>query len=278
MNTTATNNIGVYVINLDRRPDRLAMIAAQLDAQGVTWERFQALDAQDSDDTQMNAEINFNHMIMGAPRGAAFCALSHFEVWRHFLKSPYEAAIILEDDVTIAPDFAQFAKTTDWLPSGAQLIKIEKYGRRVSKKLVSQNTFASPAPFRVLQDLLSRHGGAGGYLLTRKGAEHALENKAMLRVPVDHLLFNPNVSKLARDLKPIQLNPAIVIQTGDGALSDISFSGENGTDGFLGLLLRNIRKLVRGYYELNLLPSQLWKLIVGKAVIAKIYYADSEKN
>ncbi len=37
--------IKTYVLNMDRHVDRLAKIARQLDAQGIVWERFAAVDA-----------------------------------------------------------------------------------------------------------------------------------------------------------------------------------------------------------------------------------------
>ncbi len=36
----------IYVINLDRRPDRLAAIAADLDRLGLPFERIKAVDGQ----------------------------------------------------------------------------------------------------------------------------------------------------------------------------------------------------------------------------------------
>ena len=36
----------VVVVNLDRRPDRMALVAAQLDALGVSYRRFAAVDGR----------------------------------------------------------------------------------------------------------------------------------------------------------------------------------------------------------------------------------------
>jgi len=82
-------------------------------------------------------------------------------------------------------------------------------------------------------------------------------------VPVDHLLFNPNNSKLFARLQPWQLLPAIARQQDFvGEKSDI----EGWRVGLRKFDLTYVRReLIRFGYDLKLLPRQLALLAAGRA-------------
>ena len=80
-------------------------------------------------------------------------------------------------------------------------------------------------------------------------------------LPVDHLLFNPNNSKLFAALSPWQLLPAIARQEQFvGAKSDIEGT-RKGLRAF-GLIYAK-RELVRFGYDLKLVPRQAAALLSG---------------
>ncbi len=78
----------VIVINLAKRPDRMAQIKAQLDAHKITFERFEAIDAQELGIT-----------------GVAACALSHRGVIEQYKNAGN--VFIFEDDAELNEDFEQ---------------------------------------------------------------------------------------------------------------------------------------------------------------------------
>jgi GR25 family glycosyltransferase involved in LPS biosynthesis len=78
----------VVVINLAKRPDRMAQIKAQLDAHKITFERFEAIDAQELSIT-----------------GVAACALSHRAVIEKY--KDCQSVFIFEDDAELDPNFKQ---------------------------------------------------------------------------------------------------------------------------------------------------------------------------
>jgi GR25 family glycosyltransferase involved in LPS biosynthesis len=78
----------VIVINLAKRPDRMAQIKAQLDAHKITFERFEAIDGQELGITGVQA-----------------CALSHCGVIEQYKDAGN--LFIFEDDAELIEDFEQ---------------------------------------------------------------------------------------------------------------------------------------------------------------------------
>lgn len=77
----------IWVINLARRPDRLAHFTEQMKKIGVKhWNRFEAIDA-------------------GPDMGNHGCTASHRALLDHIAKSGARRAFIFEDDATIRPQF-----------------------------------------------------------------------------------------------------------------------------------------------------------------------------
>jgi glycosyl transferase family 25 len=191
--------------------------------------------------------------------------LSHRAAWEAFLASGETFAAVLEDDVILSPSARRFLQNTDWVPPGTALVKLEQYGPPGQSVLLSD--------FRDLGDgfrlarMHSRHTGAAAYILSRKAAEILLAERRF-NLPVDHLLFNSNNSRLFARLSPWQLLPAVARQQQFvGATSDIE-----GTR--VGLRKWSFtyakRELLRFGYDLKLLPLQLALIISGKARFTRI--------
>lgn len=87
-----------FVINLDRRPDRLASITRALDDRGLSFTRVSAVDAA-------SPEFIVNDKLTQRPFGAIWA--SHIKAYESFLQSSHDYAFILEDD-------AAFQSGRDW--------------------------------------------------------------------------------------------------------------------------------------------------------------------
>lgn len=96
----------IYLINLDRRPDRLSRVAQQLDEVGLSFIRFSAIDGQRRDAELPNIpRLMFIINQKKKPvRGEIACAASHIAVWKRFLETNEDYALVLEDDVNISHD------------------------------------------------------------------------------------------------------------------------------------------------------------------------------
>ena len=182
----------VYVINLDRHPERLAHMRNQLS--DVGFERVAAVDGA------------------GNPKGMRgltgfelACLESHRNAWLLFIRRSDAHACFLEDDVHFSPDFAALVKTDGWIPPDAHSIKLDTYLQEV--KLGERR----PAPCsREIARLYTRHESSAAYILSREGAERYLALTASAVLPADYSLFPRRPRTLG--LHVYQLMPAIAVQ------------------------------------------------------------------
>jgi GR25 family glycosyltransferase involved in LPS biosynthesis len=141
----------VYVINLDRRPDRLASALEKLRPYGINTYRFSAVDAKTlsidaledvgvrfeegmnegqwvthySPDNRGSTTYDFlrkscygqSYFSQWMSKGAIGCALSHLSVLQDALISGYETIWVLEDDFVIHEDPRTISKYIDLLDS-----------------------------------------------------------------------------------------------------------------------------------------------------------------
>ena len=253
----------IYLINLERRPDRLAAMTARAYGLGLALERVEAVDAAAVEPHVLDRWFEDDGPLGEIPRGDKACLLSHRMAWQKFLAGGDPHAVFLEDDVMLSRGAGAVLADDGWIPAGAGVVKLEHYGPRGQRVLLT----GIRATGNGLQTgrMLSRHTGAAAYILSRPAAELLL-SQTRFNLPVDHLLFNPNNSALFAALAPLQLLPAIARQEQFvGARSDIE-----GTRKPLRALSATYvkRELVRFAYDLKLLPRQLAALAHGARFIA----------
>ena len=88
----------VFLINLDRRQDRLEFITKQLESVGIVAERVSAVDGS-SLDPSPSIGNGWNH------KGVAGCALSHRKVIELAKERNYKNFLVIEDDTVFCEDF-----------------------------------------------------------------------------------------------------------------------------------------------------------------------------
>ena len=187
----------VYVINLDRRPDRLETITRNLELLEISFERVAAIDGRC---------IEYDSPLT---KGEAACAMSHFAALRMFLDTDHDAAMIMEDDITMSPDIKSLLAGTDWCPpltclSRGCLFKLDNPGEKRRKRIMGRVHGQTPTG-RTLHPVMLRQTGAGAYLLNRAAAMRILEEGWPLTLPFDRILFDLRLSETARALRPLQV-------------------------------------------------------------------------
>ena len=121
-----------FVINLDRSPERLAIVRARFAPTGIELTRFRGIDAAvhteriaaSVDQARFEA-----YMHRPATPGEVGCALSHFALWDKLAESDAEAFLILEDDAAPAEHFPAIADVLDALPDDWELCLLSSVGR-----------------------------------------------------------------------------------------------------------------------------------------------------
>jgi len=260
--------IPVWVINLEKRPDRLEKIGKRLDQLGIEWENIEAIDGENCiksklDISAKNGEIGF------LSKNTRACTARHYKACELLVTRKDNFAIILEDDVDLSDEFKDLLFDKSWIPKGAELIKLEKFApTKISKILVGKSLSQALNKTRNVHKMYSRHTGAAAYLLSVNGADKLLKWNLKYTVPVDHILFNETVSKLSTSLAPMILIPPIAWQSDEvGQGSNIVGSYKLNPISKSKKLMRSIK---RAYYESRLWPYQLFVLIFGIAKLISI--------
>lgn len=182
----------IYYINLDRETARRDVTEQAL--QGLDFERSPAVDGRQS--PPRFKDLN---------RFQIACIDSHRLVWRRFLEEGGDYACILEDDLHFSPDFRAFIGATDWIPPGADAVKLDSFYNVVMIGV------ALPAPAgRGVAALFTRHESSAAYIVSRKGAEKFLQLTENPKKPVDYILFPRD--PVGEGLSVWQVTPAPAIQ------------------------------------------------------------------
>ena len=252
-----------YLINLGRRPDRLAAMIRQTVPLGLSLERIEALDAQSAKPETVNHWFAPSGPLGEIPMGDKACLVSHRQAWEMFVAGGESHAVFLEDDVRLSAGAGALLAGNGWIPSDVAVVKLEHYGPPGQRVLLDR--MRAVGEVFHMGRMLSRHTGAAAYILSRRAAELLLR-QTRFDLPVDHLLFNPNNSKLFEALAPWQLLPAIARQE--------EFVGEKSDIEGTRLGLRAFgwtyvkREAVRFGYDLKLLPRQVAALLRGAKFVA----------
>jgi len=181
------DGVATWVINLDRAPERLARVSAQLQALGLPFSRLAAVDAQQLQPAQ-SAELDslaYQHRHgMTAVPGELGCYLSHVAVMQAFLASQAQAALVLEDDVLLHGSLPAVLQALLQNAERWDMVKLSGVhsGTPVEVlKLDSQHALAV---------MLSRCTGSSAYLINRRAAQAYLRQPGGLlpmQLPYDHV-------------------------------------------------------------------------------------------
>ncbi|WAP68878.1 glycosyltransferase family 25 protein [Jiella pelagia] len=187
----------ISYINLDRAPQRRALMEVQAKMQGIALQRFAAIDASTIDESTFRRLSVLWERPMTRPELAAF--LSHRALWEQAAQR-HEGMIILEDDTVFSTHFVEAAGSV--AASGYDLVNFESVGRG---KFFRRNRSSDPARLR-LTDLVREKSGAGAYYLSQVGARILLKTAETQTAPVDAYMF-----AVCR-LRTAQVEPAATMQ------------------------------------------------------------------
>ena len=196
-------SLPVFLINLDRRKDRLEKMQKRLS--GVNFIRISAVDGAEL--TLSDQEKDYlQHGLYPMSKNELACIKSHLSVCQSVVDGGLPFACVLEDDVVLSGDFKYFVVDDSWIHRGAGVIKIETMKRPVwisRKKMTVRG--------RSLLKLGSFHAGAAGYIISIASAKKMLE---LLKVPdraADDLIFERAIT--SGELGEIlQMSPALCVQ------------------------------------------------------------------
>lgn len=269
---SVSHPIGVLLINLDTREDRLSVMSAALDALGIACHRISAVDGRRVPEADLACSRKTGP-IGAMPDTTRACTASHVKAWQHILDTGLRHALILEDDAALHPDVKTLIADDGWIPAGVNLVKVEKFApKRASKILAGQVLARTPSGSGELRRMHSRHTGSAGYIISRKGAEIALSLSGSYDVPVDHLLFNETVSRLCGLLRPAIVVPPLVWQDESVGLGSDIMAPRLAANNAVSRkpLAKLALSLRRAANEVSLLHIQLFLLATGRARVVTL--------
>lgn len=119
----------VFVINLQSSTERRATIEEQLKKTGLDWEIFPAFDGRNLTENEREDIYDEKRAkkITGRilSNGEIGCAMSHRNIYRKMVEDNIKKAVILEDDIILAPDFKKVAEELEILSFRNTVIKLE---------------------------------------------------------------------------------------------------------------------------------------------------------
>jgi len=232
---------------------------AQLSGLGIPFEAVPAIDAQEMTREALEAQFLKDGPLGELSKGDMACTLSHLKALQTFLDTGDTHAIVLEDDIVLSKDSAKWMTESSWIPAGADLVKLERFGPKGQRIVVSDHRSVGD---RKLARLFSKHCGGAAYIVSRHAARLILdEANKPLPLPIDHLLFNPNNSPIFGQLSPWQLMPAICEQDQPSGGTDIhGWRKKEQPTGWKYIR----RESLRSYYEFRTIPGLLLRLLTGR--------------
>lgn len=177
--------IKAWVVNLESAVERRRRIGEQLQALGIAFELFPAVNGRALDAASVArmydaraARADYREM----SRGEIGCALSHVGIYRRMLDEGATHALVLEDDAALGPRLAEVLKRLEAAvpadePVVVLLNHVDKYTRWGSEQLDGDTR------------LVRRYGDwwrAHGYLITRAAATRLLQAQDPVAAPADY--------------------------------------------------------------------------------------------
>lgn len=180
-------SIPLFYINLATRPDRRERMERQFERLGIAAERFDAI-------TPATSDAKWVALATGklSPTELA-CTLSHRAIWTFIVERNLDAALILEDDMLLAPALATLAES--WNRSDVvDILRFETRHRRITlgRAITLPNGVSA-------RQMLSHEIGTGGYLITRNLVSRIIDDPRLAKFPIDKFLFGREGPCLRRD-------------------------------------------------------------------------------
>lgn len=171
----------VYILTLPNA-SRAGHLLGALAREGISYQTVDGIDGRFGLPAQYESQIDRaaaqRHLGRAMSDGEFACALSHLSIYRQFLETDAEAAVILEDDAQIGADFAEVYNALN-MPA-CDLLFLDHRRTYVNPGRQISLTGGFSAYKIALPPFL-----ANGYVISRRGAKHILANALPIKRPAD---------------------------------------------------------------------------------------------
>lgn len=203
-----------FLINLDKRSDRMRHMARILADAGISFERVPAVDGQHISDKDFKSNVlERPDRRRAVTRGEYACMQSHRLCFEKIVSGEDEYAIVLEDDIHLAVGAEAVLASSAWIPRDVDIVKFETgtfTGNRPRSVELSKRRIDIGNGFK-LAKLHTKHLGTAGYIISRSCAAAMLDRTGIFEEAIDVLMFDP-VRGHASEFNIHQITPALCIQ------------------------------------------------------------------
>ena len=223
----------IKVVNLDRRPDRKEQTIAKFKEQGILDYKFvEAVDGQKLEVGVDMIEL-FKGNDYGSRKGFIGCALSHYNLWKKLIESSDEYYYIMEDDVSIEPDFYERIKSIEFKKYDILFLGYSMFSS-IREKMEPVDKFS------IGRLSMSQYvGGTFAYSINRSGAKKMLDyiQKNGIKHGIDYLF------KIIPELECYESKPQLCFSEWNENGNEIDSDIQNIGDTF------NFEKILLDKYE-----------------------------
>lgn len=229
-----TEKVDIYLVNLERSKDRLAVMESRLNRFKFPFMRIEAVDGVK--ETFSNDLINYNKYRYAHGKNPVLaeigCYQSHIKVMNYFLthsEKPY--ALILEDDVDFEPTF---------LDAVESLLEVDDFdvvrlsGKHGGGKFPKRQL---ASPYKMMYNFFFQNH-SGSYIISRKAAKNYTQKMNPMFVPYDHELGK----YWKYDLRGFSISPFPVYEVKKDSTISLSVIKKN--------RLKGVKKMPRLFYRL----------------------------
>ncbi|MDE1901939.1 MAG: glycosyltransferase family 25 protein [Alphaproteobacteria bacterium] len=202
------NDVSIYVINMKQATERRHHMQTLLNGLGYNYEFFEAVDGHKVTESDLS---DFRHIKNSSLfKGEIGCLLSHLGVWKTFLQSGLQYAIVLEDDLHFSPRIKTVLENLQSPRDDFFILRLETFFHVVEIDCGHEKTMPVSGDYFVGR-CLSTQVGTGAYIVNRNTAEFLVSAIKYARHAVDVELFS-NEQRSIPQVPVYQIFPAICIQ------------------------------------------------------------------
>jgi len=205
-----------YVINLDQDADRLEFMRNQFVALGLQFDRIPATDLR-AEGSRQRITPQPAKLLSNAEVG---CFQSHIAAWQRIIDSAAPYGCVFEDDVAIATDAGHLLKSTDWIPKGAGIIKLETAFTQIE---LGQRRSPATAPYETAMTQ-GNYGGSAAYIISRSACQRLLRESQVIEEAVDLFLFSSRLSVQSWQVVPAPCVQLLNLKKASYAVAGPDFS------------------------------------------------------
>lgn len=192
-------------------------MAAQLDALGLPYEHFDAVDGRarwDELSPTLDAEAFDRNTGRPALPGEVGVYHSHLEVWKRIARGKTPFALVLEDDVVFHDDFLPAIEAALEASDSWDMLKLNAIRAKQPRQVAEAGDYA-------VQAYLGPFTGFGGYLIKRELAARLVGELLPIRRPIDRELDRVHVHRFRHyGLEPF---PSHVDDGGESTITGVRF-------------------------------------------------------